>query len=52
MAAGYLIVKESGGNVYSIDGHELDSVLEVTATMSYFAVANDSVFKILTKNLI
>lgn len=52
MAAAYLIVKESGGKLYSMDGHELDSVLEVTAKMSYFAVANDSVFKILSKDFI
>jgi myo-inositol-1(or 4)-monophosphatase len=45
MAAAYLIVKESGGKVYSTCGLELDSELGVNDRMSFLAVSDESMFK-------
>jgi myo-inositol-1(or 4)-monophosphatase len=44
MAAAYLIVKESGGKIYSIEGSELDSQLGVKMTMSFLAVVDETMF--------
>lgn len=44
MAAAYLIVKESGGKLYSIEGLELDSQLGVKTTMSFLAVVDENMF--------
>jgi myo-inositol-1(or 4)-monophosphatase len=44
MAAAYLIVKESGGKLYSIEGSELDSQLGVKTTMSFLAVVDENMF--------
>lgn len=51
MAAAYLIVKESGGKLYSISGSELDSELGVNTTMSFLAVLDDNIFKRLANDL-
>jgi myo-inositol-1(or 4)-monophosphatase len=44
LAAAYLIVKESGGKLYSIEGSELDSQLGVKTTMSFLAVVDENMF--------
>jgi myo-inositol-1(or 4)-monophosphatase len=44
MAAAFLIVKESGGKLYSVEGSELDSQLDVKTTMSFFAVAEEKMY--------
>ena len=44
IAAAYLIVKESGGKLYSIEGSELDSQLGVKTTMSFLAVVDENMF--------
>lgn len=41
IAAGYLIVKEAGAKVYSDDGSDLESDLDVKTRLSYVVVAND-----------
>ena len=41
IAAGYLIAKEAGAWVYSADGSELESDLDVKTKLSYIVVAND-----------
>src|ERR687886_2091494 len=51
MAAAYLIVKESGGKIYSIEGSELDSQLGVKNTMSFLAVADERMFKMFADDL-
>jgi myo-inositol-1(or 4)-monophosphatase len=51
MAAAYLIVKESGGKLYSITGSELDSELGVNSTMSFLAVLDENMFKSLADDL-
>ncbi len=45
IAAGYLIAKEAGAKVYSDDGSELDSNLDVKTRLSYVAVANEVMCK-------
>ena len=45
MAAAYLIVKEAGGKLFSINGSELDSELGVNTTMSFVAVLDDKMFE-------
>lgn len=44
LAAAYLVVKEAGGKLYSIDGSVLDSELGNQARMSFLAVRNDEMF--------
>jgi myo-inositol-1(or 4)-monophosphatase len=51
MAAAYLIVKESGGKLYSKTGSELDSELGVNTTMSFLAVLDENMFKKLADDL-
>ena len=51
MAAAYLIVKESGGKIYSIEGSELDSQLGVKNTMSFLAVVDESMFNMFATEL-
>lgn len=51
MAAAYLIVKESGGKLYSKTGSELDSELGVNTTMSFLAVLDENMFKNLADDL-
>jgi myo-inositol-1(or 4)-monophosphatase len=51
MAAAYLIVKESGGMLYSIDGSGLDAALGVKNTMSFLAVANSDMFDMFADDL-
>ena len=41
----YLIVKEAGGKLFSINGSELDSELGVNTTMSFLAVLDDNMFE-------
>jgi myo-inositol-1(or 4)-monophosphatase len=41
IAAGYLIAKEAGAKVYSGNGSELESDLDVKTRLSYVVVAND-----------
>lgn len=41
IAAGYLIAKEAGAKVYSDDGSDLESDLDVKTRLSYVVVAND-----------
>jgi myo-inositol-1(or 4)-monophosphatase len=45
MAAAYLIVKEAGGKLFSINGSELDCELGVNTTMSFLAVLDDNMFE-------
>jgi myo-inositol-1(or 4)-monophosphatase len=51
MAAGYLIVKESGGKIYSVEGSELDSQLGVKDTMSFLAVPDRNMFDMFADDL-
>lgn len=51
MAAAYLIVKESGGKIYSIEGSELDSQLGVKNTMSFLAVPDRKTFDMFADDL-
>ncbi|MFZ0510881.1 MAG: inositol monophosphatase family protein, partial [Candidatus Nitrosopolaris sp.] len=44
LAAAYLVVKEAGGKLYSIDGSKLDSELGNNARISFLAVRNDDIF--------
>ncbi len=41
IAAGYLIAREAGARVYSADGSDLESDLDVKTRLSYVVVAND-----------
>jgi myo-inositol-1(or 4)-monophosphatase len=52
MAAAYLIVREAGGNIYSINGAILDSELEVNSRMSFIAVANDDIYNRISKSIV
>jgi len=47
MAAGYLIAKEAGGKLYSPNGQELDSDLDLTTKLSFYAVGNKKLFDLL-----
>ena len=47
MAAGYLIVKEAGGKLYSPNGQELDSDLDLKTKLSFYAVGNKKIFDLL-----
>jgi myo-inositol-1(or 4)-monophosphatase len=51
MAAAYLIVKEAGAKIYSDNGSELDSELGVNKTMSFMAVIDDQLYKMLVDDL-
>ena len=51
MAAAYLIVKEAGGKIYSDNGSELESELGVDRTMSFMAVIDDQMYKMLADDL-
>jgi myo-inositol-1(or 4)-monophosphatase len=51
MAAAYLIVKEAGGKLYSINGSELDSELAVNTRMSFLAVLDDNMFERFAEDL-
>ena len=51
MAAAYLIVKEAGAKIYSDDGSELESELGVNKTMSFMAVIDDQLYKMLVDDL-
>jgi myo-inositol-1(or 4)-monophosphatase len=51
MAAAYLIVKESGGKLYSITGSELDAELGLNTTISFLAVLDENMFKSLSDDL-
>jgi len=47
MAAGYLIAKEAGGKLYSIDGKELDSDLDVKTRLSFYAVTDEKFYNLI-----
>jgi myo-inositol-1(or 4)-monophosphatase len=51
MAAAYLIVKEAGAKIYSDNGSELESELGVDRTMSFMAVIDDQMYKMLADDL-
>ena len=51
MAAAYLVVKESGGKLYSMNGSELDSKLETNRGLSFLAVRNSEIFHRLAHDL-
>ena len=51
MAAAYLIVKEAGAKIYSDNGSELESELGVNKTMSFMAVIDDEMYKMLAEDL-
>jgi myo-inositol-1(or 4)-monophosphatase len=51
MAAAYLIVKEAGAKIYSDNGSELESELGVDRTMSFIAVIDDQMYKMLADDL-
>lgn len=48
MAAAYLVVKEAGCKVYSMDGQILDSDLKPNTTLSFIAVRSDEIYKKIT----
>jgi myo-inositol-1(or 4)-monophosphatase len=45
IAAGYLIAREAGATLHSINGQKLDSDLGVETRLSFFAVANKGMFR-------
>ena len=49
--AAYLVVKESGGKLYSMNGSELDSKLETNRGLSFLAVRNSEIFHRLAHDL-
>jgi myo-inositol-1(or 4)-monophosphatase len=51
MAAAYLIVKEAGAKIYSDNGSELESELGANKTMSFIAVIDDEIYKMLVEDL-
>jgi myo-inositol-1(or 4)-monophosphatase len=51
IAAAYLIVKESGGRLYSITGSELDAELGISTRISFLAVLDENMFKSLSDDL-
>jgi len=51
IAAAYLIVKESGGRLYSITGSELDAELGTSTRLSFLAVLDENMFKNLSEDL-
>lgn len=51
MAAAYLILKEAGAKIYSDNGSELESELGVDRTMSFMAVIDDQMYKMLADDL-
>ena len=50
MAAAYLIAKEAGGKLYSINGQELDSELGLKNKLSFYAVSNKKLFDLIKKS--
>jgi myo-inositol-1(or 4)-monophosphatase len=51
LAAAYLIVKEAGGKLYSMDGSKLDSELGNNTKISFVAATNDDIFARLAPNM-
>jgi myo-inositol-1(or 4)-monophosphatase len=51
MAAAYLVVKEAGCKVYSMNGQMLDSELTPNNTLSFIAVRSDAIFKKITSEV-
>lgn len=51
MAAAYLIVKEAGGKLFSINGSQLDSELGANTRMSFLAVSDDDMFERLADDI-
>jgi myo-inositol-1(or 4)-monophosphatase len=51
MAAAYLVVKEAGGKVYTMDGQILDSDFEENTTLSFIAVREDESYKRITSEV-
>ena len=51
MAAAYLILKEAGAKIYSDNGSELESELGVDRTMSFMAVIDEQMYKMLAEDL-
>ena len=49
MAAGYLIAKEAGGKLYSVDGKELDSDLDVKTRLSFYAVTDEKFYNLIKR---
>jgi myo-inositol-1(or 4)-monophosphatase len=49
MAAGYLIAKEAGGKLYSIDGKELDSDLDLKTRLSFYAVTDEKFYNLIKR---
>jgi myo-inositol-1(or 4)-monophosphatase len=47
MAAGYLIAKEAGGKLFSRNGKELDSDLDVTTRLSFYAVTHKKFYDLI-----
>ncbi|MFB5599391.1 MAG: inositol monophosphatase family protein [Nitrososphaeraceae archaeon] len=47
MAAGYLIAKEAGGKLFARNGKELDSDLNVTTRLSFYAVSHEKLFNLI-----
>ena len=47
----YLILKEAGAKIYSDNGSELESELGVDRTMSFMAVIDDQMYKMLAEDL-
>jgi myo-inositol-1(or 4)-monophosphatase len=44
LAAAYIVVKEAGGKLYSMDGSKLDSELGNNTKISFVAATNDDIF--------
>lgn len=51
MAAAYLIVKEAGAKVYTMNGQVLDSDLTQNTTLSFIAVRDDQCYKRITSEV-
>jgi myo-inositol-1(or 4)-monophosphatase len=51
MAAAYLVVKEAGCKVYSMNGQMLDSELTPNNTLSFIAVRSEAIFKKITSEV-
>ena len=51
VAAAYLVVKEAGGKLYTINGSELDSTLTSSERISFLAVRDERLFTHLASNI-
>jgi myo-inositol-1(or 4)-monophosphatase len=51
MAAAYLVVKEAGCKIYSMNGEVLDSDLIPNHTLSFIAVRNEAIYKKITSEV-